>query len=108
MAVRSLKIEFLVNPFCLCDRDYDVLTKLCEKRKVTFDIYNLWNINDTILDKLPVYMSSLIKEWRSGLRPGTVYSSVFVNGERIPLNNWPKHVSILENKILAALDGADK
>jgi len=57
-----------------------------EKHKVTFDTYNLWDIDDEELDKLPEYMSSLIKEWRTGQRAGSVYSDVFINGERIRIH----------------------
>lgn len=103
MNSQEVSIEFLINPFCLCDRDFDVLNKLCNKHGVTFDVYNLWNLEDKNVDKLPEYMSILIRQWRSGQRPGSVYSNVFVNGERIPLNDWPKHIDLLEGKILAAL-----
>jgi len=103
----KVKIELLINPFCLCARDFGVLSKICEEQKVTFDTYNLWDLDDTDVAKLPEYMSTLIREWRSGQRAGSVYSNVFINGERIPIDNWPKSFEVIEKKI-AALTGEQK
>ena len=107
MEPEKVKIELLINPFCLCERDLGVLSKICKEQNVTFDAYNLWDIDDKDLDKLPEYISSLIREWRSGQRAGSVYSNVFINGERIPIDNWPKSFEIIEKKI-AALTGEQK
>ena len=99
MEPEKVKIELLINPFCLCARDFGVLSKICKEQKVTFDAYNLWDIDDKDLAKLPEYMSTLIREWRNGQRAGSVYSNVFINGERIPINNWPKSFEIIGKKI---------
>lgn len=56
------------------------------------DVYNLWEIDDEQLGSIPTHIASLIEEWRSGQRPGSVYGSVFVNGKRIPLNSWKAHL----------------
>lgn len=37
----KIKVEFLINPFCLCERDLSCLSQICEKHGVTFDAYNL-------------------------------------------------------------------
>jgi len=103
MEQKKVKIELLINPFCLCERDFLRLSEICKKHKVTFDTYNLWNIDDKDVDKLPKYMSHLIKEWRSGRRAGSMYSDVFINGERIPINDWPKSFDIIEERIITAL-----
>lgn len=108
MKREGVKIELLINPFCLCERDFGVLNNICEKYKVTFDAYNLWDVDDKDLDKLPEYISSFIQELRSGRRGGSVYSNVFINGERIPINDWPKSFEVIEGKIVAALGGGLK
>lgn len=103
MEQNKIKIELLINPFCLCERDFMRLAEICKKHKVTFDTYNLWDIDDEDVNKLPKYMSTLVKEWRSGQRAGSVYSNVFINGERIPINNWPKSFNIIEDRIISML-----
>ena len=105
---QKCKIELLLNPFCLCERDYCKLRDICHKHKLTFDTYNLWELNDKDVDKLPEYMAVLIKEWRTGQRGGSVYSSVFINGERFPINDWPKSFETVETKIIAMLGGGNK
>lgn len=102
-ARENVKIELLINPFCLCERDFLVLDKLCKKHNLTFDAYNLWDIDDKDVNKLPKHMSGLIKEWRNGRRAGSVYSNVFINGERIPINDWPKSFDFIEKKIVKLL-----
>lgn len=101
----KIQVEFLINPFCLCERDSGCLSQICEKHGVTFDAYNLWDLDDEDVDELPTYISSLIGEWRTGRRPGSVYSNVFVNGERIPINDWPRSLEVIEDKVVAALKG---
>ena len=103
MKPKKVKVEFLINPFCLCARDFGVLSEICKKHNVTFDTYNFWDIDDEDVDKLPEYISNLINEWRSGQRAGSVYSDVFINGERIPINNWPISFDVIENKLIAVL-----
>jgi hypothetical protein len=79
--------------------------QICEKHGVTFDAHNLWDLDDEDVDELPTYMSSLIREWRTGQRPGSVYSDVFVNGERIPIDDWPRSFEVIEVKAVAMPKG---
>ena len=44
------KIELLINPFCLGDRDFSILSKKCEKYGLTLDVFNLWDIEDEDLE----------------------------------------------------------
>ncbi|HEY41622.1 MAG TPA: hypothetical protein G4O18_07160 [Dehalococcoidia bacterium] len=99
-----MKVELLINPFCLCDRDYAVITEKCHKYGLTLTTYNLWDIDDGDIDTLPEYMSGLIHEWRNGDRPGSVYSNLFINGDRIPINDWPKSFDYIEERLLSALE----
>jgi hypothetical protein len=82
--MHKIEVELLINPFCLCEMDFGCLSQICAKHRVTLDAYNLWDLDDQDADELPTYMSSLIGEWRTGRRPGSVYSNVFISGERIP------------------------
>ena len=104
MSIKSneIKIELLINPFCLCDRDYRILSDICNKYNLSLHTYNLWEIDDDD-DNLPEYIVSLIKEWGSYKRTCSVYSNVFIKGERIALNDWPKHIEIIEKQILSEL-----
>ena len=108
MKSEKVKIELLINPFCLCDRDFSRLSEICTRHKVTFDTYNLWDIDDEDVYGLPEYMSSLIREWRSGQRAGSVYSNVFINGKRIPINKWHESSHIIEEEIVDTLRGTEK
>jgi hypothetical protein len=97
--MKKNKIELLINPFCLGDRDLSILSKKCEKYGLTLGVFNLWDIEDEDLDKLPEYISTLIKEWRTCKRPGSVYSNLFINGQRIPINNWPVVFDEIEEQL---------
>jgi len=99
----QIKIELLINPFCLCERDFNRLGEICKKHNLQFETYNLWNIDDEDLDILPEYITRLIKEWRSGQRAGSIYSNAFINGERIPINEWHKSFEVIEEKIIALM-----
>ena len=99
-----MKVELLINPFCLCDRDYIVINEKCHKYGLTLKTYNLWDIDDGDIDTLPKCMSGLIHEWRNGDRPGSVYSNLFINGDRIPINDWPKSFDYIEERLLLALE----
>jgi len=101
-----MTVDLLVNPFCMAERDVGVVGKLCEKYDVPLNTYNLWDLDERDVDELPDYVSVLVKACRAGRRPGTVYCSAFVNGERVPLNNWPKHMETLEEKIASAARAA--
>lgn len=41
-----MKVELLINPFCLCDRDYRVISEKCREHGLTLTTYNLWEIDD--------------------------------------------------------------
>ncbi len=99
-----MKVELLINPFCLCDRDYVVISEKCQEYGLTLTTYNLWDIDDSDIDTLPEYMSSLIHEWRNGDRAGSVYSNLFINGDRIPINDWPKSFDYIEERLLSTLE----
>jgi len=108
MGRKDIKIELLINPFCLCDRDVGVLGGICKKHGVTFIPYNLWEIDDEEVDGLPEYLANLITGWRSGEQPGSVYSDVFINGERFPIADWPKSFETIEERIVALLGGTER
>lgn len=92
-------VEILVNPFCMAHRDVDSIRRVCDTHGVEMKVYNLWEIDDDQLRNLPVHIASLIQEWRSGQRPGSVYSSVFVDGKRIPLNAWKEQLRTVAEAI---------
>ena len=92
-------VELLVNPFCMADRDVDSIRRVCEEHGVQMNVYNLWETHDEQLSDIPEHIASLIRQWRSGQRPGSVYSSVFVDGKRIPLNAWPEHLQTVAEGI---------
>ncbi|MGB3478145.1 MAG: hypothetical protein WBB67_03180 [bacterium] len=94
-------VELLVNPFCMASRDVATIQTICAEHNIELKIYNLWEISDADIGNLPSYIATLIQEWRSGQRPGGVYSNVFVNGKRIPLNNWRGHLRTLGEEIIS-------
>jgi len=104
MKKENIIIEFVCNPFCLGDRDHHFLLERLRKYGLTMKVFNLWEIEDDKLDKLPEYVSNLITEWRSGKRPGSVYSNLFINGERIPINNWPHSLDLIEDRIKGIIE----
>jgi hypothetical protein len=99
MKTQSTVVELLVNPFCMAHRDVGSIRRECDERGVSMKVYNLWEIDDRQLDSLPTHIALLVREWRSGKRPGNVYSSVFVNGKRIPLNAWKEHLNTVSKAI---------
>jgi hypothetical protein len=92
MGKHPVSVELLVNPFCMEENDTREAGKICEGLNVPLAVYNPWDIDDGELDKIPEHIASLIRELRSGQRPGSVYSNLFVNSERLPLNfgEWPE------------------
>ncbi len=48
-------------------------------------------------------MSALVRELRSGERAGSVYSAVFINGERFPIDAWHDSFRVIERKIMDLL-----
>jgi len=97
------KVDFLINPFCLSDRDFSRLSGLCERYSITLNTYSMWDIEDEDLVGLPAHVSALVRELRSGVRAGSVYSTVFINGERFPINAWHDSFRLIERKIMDLL-----
>lgn len=92
MERQSVKVELLLNPFCFEEVHFLEASKICAELDVPLDVYNPWNIDDDELDELPKHIAALLSQLRSGQRPGSVYSNLFVNSERIHLNfeGWPE------------------
>jgi len=99
----EVKVDFLINPFCLSDRDFSRLSGLCERHSITLNTYNMWDIEDGDLDGLPAHVSALVRELRSGERAGSVYSTVFINGDRFPIYAWHDSFRVIERKIMELL-----
>lgn len=99
MRAQPSVVEILVNPFCMAHRDVDSIRRVCDTHGVQIKVYNLWEIEDEHISVLPDYIASLIQEWRSGQRPCSVYSNVFVDGKRIPLNAWKEHLRTVAEAI---------
>ncbi len=97
-------VELLVNPFCMADRDSQTVAQVCAEAGVNCRILNIWEIKEPMTD-IPPHVAKLVREYRTGERPGSVYSSAFVNGERLLLNKWsgsPTHLETLRNMIADA------
>jgi len=103
MKPSEVKVDFLINPFCLSDRDFSRLSGLCERHALTLNTYSLWDIGDGDLDGLPAHVSTLVRVLRSGERAGSVYSTVFINGERFPINAWHDSFRMIERRIMELL-----
>ena len=99
----EVKVELLINPFCLSDRDFSRLSRLCERYALRLNTYNMWDIEEGDLDGLPVHVSTLVRELRNGGRAGSVYNTVFVNGERVPIDAWHDSFRVIECRIMDLL-----
>ncbi len=86
MTEETRRVELLLNPFCMADRDSEVIIELCNKLNVEVAVYNTWEITDARLLELPGHLQSFITDIRSGLKPGSVYSHLFVNVEWLLLD----------------------
>ena len=100
-ASRPVRVDLLINPFCMASRDLGTVQGLCEEMGAELHVHNLWEIGDNDPD-LPELATRLVHEWRTGQRPGSVYCNVFVAGERIPLDRWPDHLETVKARISAA------
>ena len=98
--------ELLLNPCCLCERDYVVVGKICEQCWVPLTVFNLWDIDDAAVGSLPEHIARIITGRRNGEIAGSLYSDVFINGRHIPLVNWPDWQKTIEEAIIAAGGGA--
>ncbi len=103
MRSESPIVELVVNPFCMAHRDVDSIRRVCDELGVQLNVYDLWEIDDDQLADMPSHIASLIRELRSDQRPGSVYSNVFVDGKRIPLNAWREHLKTVAEEIAAAM-----
>ena len=85
----------------MADRDSETVKKVCDESEVSCEVFNIWDIDDQ-MDGIPSHVATLIREYRSGERPGSVYCSVFVNGDRLHLNKWSEHLDVLKEMITKA------
>ena len=100
----SATVELLVNPFCMADRDSQTVAQVCAKAGIQCRVLDIWEIEEP-MDDIPPHVAKLVREYRTGERSGSVYSSAFVNGERVLLNKWsgsPTHLEILGKMIADA------
>lgn len=100
----DVRVELLLNPFCLADRDSRTVSDVCKQMGVICNEYNMWDIDDNS-HHVPAHVAKLADEYRTGQRPGSVYSSAFVNGQRLFLNKWsgsPTHLDTLRSMIAKA------
>lgn len=103
----DVHVELLANPFCMADRDNETVGNICKELGVSYRLLNMWDIDDD-MEGIPGYVASLIREYRSGERPGNLYSNAFVNGQRVLLDKWPKHLDEVKALIQRALEGGPK
>ena len=103
----SVHVELLASPFCMADRDNETIGNICKELSVSYRLLNMWDIDDSMAG-VPDYIASLIMEYRSGERPGNLYSNAFVNGQRVLLDKWPKHLDEVKVLIQRALKGEAK
>lgn len=98
---KNERIDLLLNPFCMADRDAQAVTELCNELNLDLEILNPWEIGEDQLAKLPDYLQVHISEVRSGVKPGSVYSQLFVNGKRIHLkpNNLKNAKQLIQDLI---------
>lgn len=99
----GVQVELLVNPFCMADRDCGTIGDVCREFGVSCRVLNMWEIDDEMAG-IPSYIASLIREYRTGQRPGNLYSNVFVNGQRVLLDRWPVHLDEVRRLIQSVLE----
>jgi hypothetical protein len=85
MKRETVKVELLLNPFCFEEVHFLEVSKICEELAVPLRVYNPWDIDDAQLNELPRHIAVFLRELRSGQRPGTVYSNLFINSKRLNL-----------------------
>jgi len=103
----SVHVELLASPFCMADRDNETVGSICRELGVDYRLLNMWGIDDD-MEGIPSYITSLIKEYRTGQRPGNLYSNAFVNGERVLLDRWPSHLDEVRSLIKRAMEDESK
>ena len=87
----SVRVELLASPFCMADRDNETVGRICRETGAHYRLLNMWDIDD-YMDGIPHHVASLVRQYRSGERPGNFYSNAFVNGQRVLLDRWPSHL----------------
>ena len=100
----SVQVELLASPFCMADRDNETVGGICRELGADYRLLNMWDIDDEMAG-IPSHIAALIKEYRTGRRPGNLYSNAFVNGERVLLDRWPAHLDEVRSLIKRALEG---
>ena len=103
----SVHVELLASPFCMADRDDATVGKICQELGANYRLLNMWDIDDD-MQGIPNYIASLIKEYRTGQRPGNLYSNAFVNGQRVLLDRWPSHLDEVRSLIQRAKEDEAK
>ncbi len=103
MTEKTRRVELLLNPFCMADRDSEVIIELCNKLNVEVAVYNTWQITDARVLALPGHLQSFITDIRRGLKPGSVYSHLFVNGECLHLDGMTDFLQKAEQLIEAMM-----
>ena len=94
----DVRVELLASPFCMADRDNETVGNLCRQLGAKYRLLNMWEIDDDLSD-VPEHVASLVKEYRTGQRPGNLYSNAFVNGQRVLLDKWPSHLGEIRSLI---------
>lgn len=87
----SVCVELLASPFCMADRDNETVGRICQETGADYRLLNMWDIDED-MEGIPDHVASLVRQYRSGERPGNFHSNAFVNGERVLLDRWPSHL----------------
>ena len=98
-------VELLLNPFCMADRDKETFLEICSKLDVELAIYNTWEMTDDRLPELPDYMQTFISDIRNGVKPGSVYSHVFVDGKRLQYKSYDDSTPEKAEQFIKAMIG---
>ena len=94
----NVHVELLASPFCMADRDNETIGGICRELGAEYRILNMWDIDDDMAG-VPEHVASLVNEYRTGKRPGNLYSNAFVNGQRVLLDRWPSHLADVRSLI---------
>jgi hypothetical protein len=94
----SVCVELLASSFCMADRDSKTVGRICRETGAHYRLLNMWDIDDC-MDGVPHHVASLVRQYRSGQRPGNFYGNAFVNGERVLLDRWPSHLEDIRTLI---------
>jgi len=94
----DVHVELLARPFCMADRDNQTVGDIGQQLGADCRLLNMWDIDDD-MEGIPEHVASLVKEYRTGERPGNLYSNAFVNGQRVLLDRWPSHLDDVRSLI---------